>query len=484
MHEARAGRRQRQAGSAWGAVSTVSAAVRSPSARRGAGHAVRVRSAQQIGLAGWVALAACGGTDATSDESTPPGRFERVICPECVRAGGETSDFGDGGEFVPLGAGIQPAPSPCEQSETVSSIELEAARALGFDELLDRLEGEFDLPFAWSPTEFDLDRPARGYAANTRVRGTLRALSAKHHVPSLEGCVDSLRVEVETTLETGDGALSIGGTLEATIERGTQRPTIEGYLDLSQARGTLELDQPPSTEEVFGYVRAFLYAWPDGMRLSLYVGAADARDIGGDTFSYFYEPLEAWAPTDGCRASDRPLAFDEPTPSTGDGRSLAARFPELLSRVTAPQPFTASWMSGGETALEIAVGEPLILCDEAVALSGRVPYRVQSSDGRIDIDSEARMRVSFEANGALGASFFEIFQPGGVHGAASFAESTGIFGVDFGAFGGGTWHTELLFDPAAASPLSGQVTVEGVDVDGRSTGLPGAVGGVLDSLAW
>lgn len=435
-------------------------------------------------------LVACGGTDSTSSpaaapggssDESPPGRFQRVICPQCVRAGGETSDFGDGSAYVPLGAGSIPVPTPCEMSTTVSSIELDAARALGFGPLLDRLEASFDVPLEWTASE--PERPARGYSPSTRVRGTTRALSAQHLLPSLEGCTDSLLVRVATTLETDDGALSISGTQRSVLERGARRLVIVGGLDLSQARGTIELDPPPSSEALSGSVGTQLFAWPDGVRLSLSVAVAEARDAGGDTLGYHYEPLSARAPLDDCSVSARPIAFDEATPSIAEGQSLADRFPELIDFITAPQPLAASWMGGEQTSLDIDVGEPLALCDEAPELDGRVPYRVRSADGRVDIDSEAQMSLAF-VDGALGAGWFEIYDVEAVQPAASFAERTGISGVDFGAYGGGRWHTELSFDPAAPHPLSGEVTVDAVDIDGSVTGIPTAIIDSIDHLAW
>jgi hypothetical protein len=435
-------------------------------------------------------LLACGGSSSapgaapaapggSSDES--PGRFQRVICPQCVQAGGETSDFGDGSAYVPLGAGITPVPTPCEASTTASSIELQAARALGFGAQLDRLDATFDLALDWSLGADDLDRPARGYTPNTRVRGTTRVLSAAHLQPSLEGCIDSLLVQVATTIETGDGALSISGTLHSKLERDARRPFIEGALDLSQARGTLEVDPPPSSGTVLGNVNVFLYAWPDGMRLALDVVVADARVT--DTPNYFYQPLSARAPVDGCHPKDRPLGFDESTPIIADGRSLADRFPELIDLITTPQPLAASWMGGAQTSLSIDVGEPLALCDAEVQIEGRVPYGLRSADGRVDIDSEAQMLIGF-VDGALGAGRFSIYHYNVMQPAASFAERTGISGVDFGAYGGGLWYTELRFDPAATNPLSGEVSVDGVDIDGSVTGIPAAIIDKIDSLGW
>jgi hypothetical protein len=142
-------------------------------------------------------------------------------------------------------------------------------------------------------------------------------------------------------------------------------------------------------------------------------------------------------------------------------------------------------MGGAQTSLDIEVGEPLALCDEdeAPRLSGRVPYRVRSGDGRVDIDSEAQMLIRF-VDGALGDGAFSINDYNAMQPAASFAELTGISGVDFGGYGGGLWHTTLYFDPSAAKPLSGEVSVDGVDVDGSVTGVPAAIIDAIDSLGW
>lgn len=434
-------------------------------------------------------IGGCVGSDAASKpgaaaQAAPseaaPG--QRRVCPQCVEAGGETSDFGDGSAFLSGGAGQTAVPSPCEQSTTASPIELDAARALGFDEWLDRLEASFELPLDWTSGR-DPDRPARGYQPRSRLRGTTTVLSAEHAVPSLEGCNDSLAVRVGITFDTEDGTLSIAGTLHSTLERDARSLSVFGWLDLSQARGTLELDPPPSPEGVLGYVRTLLYVWPDSTRVLLTVGAMDARDIDIPFFHYFYEPLEGIAPLDDCSVRERPIALDEATPTIGPGQSLADHFPELLDFIARPQPFAASWTGGAQTTVEIGVGEPLAVCDDGRRIRGLVPYRVQSGDGRVSIDSEARMSLAFDAS-TLTSGWFEIYHAETLLPAASFAERTGISGVDFGQYGGGLWHTELYFEPAATHPLTGEVTVDAVDIDGNVTGTLGAISDSIDGLGW
>jgi hypothetical protein len=182
------------------------------------------------------------------------------------------------------------------------------------------------------------------------------------------------------------------------------------------------------------------------VRLELRVRAIDAREIGADLLTDEYQPLTARAPSDPCATHTWPLAFHDTTPSIGPGESLADRFLELLRLITTPQPFPARWAGGAQTTIDIDVGEPLVLCDEVPNLSGRVPYRVRSGDGRVDIASEARTYISF-TDGRLGAGLFEIHN-GSVLPDDGFAESSGISGVDFGVYGAGLWHTALEFDPA------------------------------------
>jgi len=465
------------------------------------------------GRAGGVllALGACGGTETASDGSSmgarppgpddepgvdatetnwtglsgldepgaPPGEggmagegpgVDRAVGPRCAAAGGETSDFGDD---RPL--------TPCELSAEPESLEVAAARALGFAAALDALETSFEVPFEWTAGA-EPEYPASGFAASTRLGGSTRVAAVVHQVPSLAGCVDWLDVSLDTALATADGALSIAGALRAKLERDTRVTSALGRLDLSEARGSLVLDPPPASEPLVGFVRAQLYVWPDDVRLTLAVGADIASEVGSDTPSYHYEPLFGMGPIDACAIEARPYAVEAATPSTGEA-TFAARFAELSSFVAARQPFAARWQSGATTTLSVELGEPLSVCDDGRRVTASLAYRVQSADGRVDIDTDGSLSIAFDGaapgRGWVSASSSELPMP-----TADFASSAGIAGVDFRGYGGGIWHSQLRFDPAEEPALDAELSIEAHDIDGGVSGLPGSYGGVVDGLRW
>lgn len=396
---------------------------------------------------------------------------DRAVCPRCTAVGGETSDFGD-----------ERPPTPCELSAEPESIDAATARALGFAGVLDALEASFELPFEWTAGTTEPEAPASGYAASTRLVGSTRVGAVVHQVPSLAGCVDWLDVSLDTSLATADGALSIAGALPARVERDTLVASVAGRLDLSQARGSLVIEPPPAPEPLVGFVRAQLYVWPDAVRLTLGVGTDIASEVGSDTPSYHYEPLFGMGPIDECAIEARPYAFDAPTPSTGEA-TFAARFAELASYIDARQPFAARWESGAETTLSVVLAEPLSVCDDGSRVTAALGYRLESADGRVDIDTDGSLSVAFDAvapgHGWVSASSAEL-----PIAADDFAASTGISGIDFQGYGGGSWHSQLRFDPAAEPAIGGELGIEANDLDGSVSGFPGSYGGVLDTLRW
>jgi hypothetical protein len=422
----------------------------------------------------WTGLSGLDDPENPPPEGGPPpdgAAADRRVCPQCATAGGETSDFGDD---RPL--------TPCELSAEPESLDVEAARALGFAAALDALDTSFEVPFEWTAGTTDPESPASGYAASTRVHGSTRVAAVVHQVPSLAGCVDWLDVSLDTSLATADGALSIAGALRAQVERDTRVASALGRLDLSEARGSLALDPPPAPEPLVGFVRAQLYVWPDAVRLTLAVGADIASEVGSDTPSYHYEPLFGMGPIDACAIEARPYAFEAATPSTG-ASTFAARFAELSSFVAARQPMSARWQSGASTSLSVALGEPLSVCDDGRRVTASLAYRVQSADGRIDIDTDGELSIAFDGaapgRGWVSASSSELPVPAG-----DFASSAGIAGVDFQGYGGGIWHSQLRFDPGEEPALGAELSVEGHDLDGSVSGFPGSYGGVVDTLRW
>lgn len=423
-----------------------------------------------------------GAGDTARSEAAPAGS-ERVVCPQCTNwAGGETSDFGDISELLQGGATDLAPPTPCELSEQVSSIDDAAARALGFGASIDQLVTAFDLPFEWTASEVQLGAPATGYTPITRLSGSTRVVGLEHVNPTLAGCEDSLLVAVATTLEMADGALSITGELHARVSEDYYLvPVVSGYLDLSAARGTLEM-HPPSSDVLVGFVQAALYLWPDGVRGSVSVAALDPSYFGTDIRGEAYEPLDGRGPVDICAASAWPVAFDEPIAWRG-GESLADHYPEIRAWLEPSEPFEARWSSGAATLVRTQLGEPFDICDYLGFLSHKVPFGISSADGRVSIQRDATAMLSLEPGAATG--WVEIYPLNVAYEAEGFAEATGISGVDFGSLGGGTGHVELYLERPEVEPrVKGEVSVEGVDIDGHVTGTEFAITGLLESLRW
>ncbi|MEO8184980.1 MAG: hypothetical protein ABI895_39745 [Deltaproteobacteria bacterium] len=442
-----------------------------------------------------LALAACGGSNsappseatATGAEgsggppSTSPARSQRLICPQCTQnAGGETSDFGDNSALSLGGSGLSAGPTPCQQSEQRSRIDDATARALGFGAVLDRLATAFDQPLEWTPQRLEAGKPATGYAVQSRVRGSTRVTAIEQVTPALAGCVESLHVGVAVTLETADGALSIAGQIDAEIQRDSERLELDGWLDLSTARGTLEISPPPTDAAIAGYVILRLYVWPEEVRVGLHVSVLELPPIGRDTLNFLYDPLDGRAPVDACPVSARPIAFAESLAATQDN-SLAAAYPEIQALVNDTQPYAARWTSGQWTSVSVELGQPFGVCDLYDGRVGyKLPFGLQSSDGRVQLQRDANGYLAFE-NGAWREGWVEIFpldeagtQAGVIEDPATFALTTGISGVDFGELGGGLWHTQLTFSHTVP-PVRGELAVDGVDTDGHVAGTKSAI---------
>jgi hypothetical protein len=187
-------------------------------------------------------------------------------------------------------------------------------------------------------------------------------------------------------------------------------------------------------------------------------------------------------PIDECAIDARPYAFDAATPSTGEA-TFAARFAELSGFVAAGQPFAARWQSGATTTLSVELGEPLSVCDDGRRVTASLAYRVQSADGRVDIDTDGSLSVGFDGaapgHGWVSASSSEL-----PISTDDFASSAGVSEVDFQGYGGGIWHSQLRVDPAEEPALGGELSVEAHDLDGSVSGFPGSYGGVVETLRW
>ena len=68
--------------------------------------------------------------------------------------------------------------------------------------------------------------------------------------------------------------------------------------------------------------------------------------------------------------------------------------------------------------------------------------------------------------------------------AKDFATASGISGVDLGGLSAAFWHTEIYLAESGVVAPRGQVVVEGVDLDGKRTGINSAITGVITSFKW
>jgi hypothetical protein len=453
-----------------------------------------IRLSGALGLA----LTACGGSndasDASGQGSSGPGALDsrpvdvntaerrRLICPQCVqRAGGETEDFGDGGDRLPLtGSGQSAEPSPCELSEVASEIDASTARTLGFGAEIDLLERSFEVDFRWSALELEQGDPAAGYATDTRLSGTLAVARIIHQVPSLAGCEDSLRVSLSTRLRAADGAFSVEGTLVTNdLERGDEHASADGLLDLGQAHGTLDI-HPPEYAALSAFIVPRINIWPEDTRVSLKVAAMDPKDFGSDTPGYQYIPLEGRGPLDACATTALPRELDEPLPSVR-GQSLADLLP-LLSSLLVRTDQPASWLGGAQTTVTTELGTPFDICASATRVVYSVPYGVVSADGRVRIQRDAGAAVS-HLGGPLEYASVQLHDTEMVS-AERFAAQTGVSGVDFRAYAGGLLRASSNYAEAYAETAAvqhGSIAVEGADVDGSDVRRSNVT---LDSLSW
>jgi hypothetical protein len=466
----------------------------------------RMGTAWPAWVGGLIALgSACGDTAQSGgvrDSNDPDG----LICFKCARAGGETSDFG-GSDVNVAGGGVGVVvvrPSACQVSEQASEIDEAAARALGFGEAIDELTTSFDLPLDWTALELADGQPASGYAPSARLIGRMHAGRLQHLQPTLAGCEQRLRVSVETTLETSDGALSITGKLGSTLtrieasdgslsiigahdgnwfEERTIVRHVQGTLDLADARGTLQIFPPSSPPSLLGRLGVHLFVWPGSVRASLSLGTFEPMPHASDgelgqfrPFGIYYEPLAGRAPLDVCDMSAQPLTPEAPTlfPS---GASTADLVAELRERIEQNLPLPATWLSGELTSVTLQLGQPFDICDSradsAPGVFYKLPLSVQSGDGRVDLHGDARswfeLGVGYSKGGA------SIAPSEGVA-AQRFAAETGIMGIDFGEVDSAFWRAGFSFDAQASPPLRGDVSVD------RSSA--GTVEDQLERLSW
>jgi len=337
------------------------------------------------------------------------------------------------------------------------------ARALGFDAEIDRMLAPLDLPFQWRPRKLypDSGSPALGYTPTTRLLVTVVATGFQHLPPAMAGCEARLIAKLAVALQTADGALSISGELTSRpFPRGASAPMASGLLNLRDAHGSLELAPSSGSEPIDGQLGTAIYFWPDGSRVSLAVSMSPS---GGPA----YQPLDGAAPIDACGVYQRPFAIDAPGPV--HGTSLQAVFPELRDWLKLGQPLPALWLGGESTSVRVQLGEPFDLCaDEYGTWTYQVPLSVSSDDGRAHIQHAAKGRLTFrdgtwyEGGVDFTSDVIEAVgdSPDAALDSATFAELSGLEGVDFGTRSKGSWWVGVGFGKVWEPPAYGYVGVQ------------------------
>jgi hypothetical protein len=418
------------------------------------GLCFRWSSRTHLGLAALIG----GGCSDTGAAPTS----DRVICPQCVVYPGEEQPF------ARFGPG--PVRTRCDETSSASLIDEAQARALGFGAIIDRIALPVDVPFEWTAGEPLRGSPATGYTPLTRLQGTLRPTAFRHLSPSEEGCQDSLVVAVDATLQTSDGAFLITGQLySGTLQPETRVPSVGARLNLRNARGSLELFPPTGDQPLDGRVSTSLVLWPGGTRAELRIDATNANHVAP---SDSYGPLRGRGPMDACEINSWPHGADGAS-VTGSATSFATLYAELLSWFGGAQPFPALWAGGVATSVRVQFGDPVDLCEASdSAWHYQVPLDITSDDGRVHIQHEAAGYLT-RSNGAWRQGWVEVYN-NELEDTATFAEATGIEGIDFEGIPGARWTAVQHFEGDRA-PLAGEIVIETIL---RGSALE------LDRLTW
>jgi hypothetical protein len=343
---------------------------------------------------------------------TPPVNTELgPICPECLSAGGETSDF-DGGK--PLTCAIFQLTAPASDAE----VEL-----AGFDVAAYRsqLERSFETSLRWTDLTASSAQPwstpIAGYLPETVVRGSVVTGSLQKTFLDAARCPDaaqctvnaynvldcsdraapSYTIAAEVTLATDDGAIHQvfpGAVLlrangpEPATNASSPGPdaalSIVSHVDVANVRGTLRVE--PLPEVAFGWLTLVLRYFPDNVRgqLTLNLDNDWQRQIGtgSDLQPIEDRPLVANFPIDDCEAHVPPAPLDEPDPQLSD-RTPADELAALGSIVNATDA-TASWShTGQQTRLLVEVDTPAYACVTEGRINN-VPLRLSTTDGLLD----------------------------------------------------------------------------------------------------
>jgi hypothetical protein len=368
------------------------------------------------------------------------------ICEVCAD-GGQTSDFGEW-DGCSIGEG--------------TPIDLSAARELGFANL-ESLERQFEVPLTWTPQPANNGDPATGYEASTVLHGRTTFVRFEHVEPEMSGCEDFVRVTLDLELSTADQALRVADHVVSRVRRGELAHWVGGELNLGNATGTLRLHPSDWSWVNYGNFAVTMRFWPDQVRGEGSIYLAEAKSEGDIAAAgRGYGPLTARFPHDRCETFAFPFEPDDPgaTPSGDSARDVRAELQSIIGTL----PVAGSWSNGESASVVTTLGEPARVCSADGGLAFEVPLTVTSDDGRLRIEQLARAVVGYDGSEMVRA--WVEYYGRDLYPSASFAEHTGISGVDFGDVPRAYWHEELYLVGSEDEGPNGHVTVEGVSADG------------------
>jgi len=417
---------------------------------------------------------------------------EPAIDPLATDTGNPYGDSDDG-EGVTSGG--------CDQLET--PVELAAATPLGFDaqSIADLVAGEQQHALRWlADTGFEYGPESGTSTITVRVEplGTARLIDRSPAtsvggqeigLAEVDGCRDSLELDVRLQLETGGGALS--ESLETTVEAFAS--------DFALAAASFELD------ELLGSFEAALNAPADGeitrATLSAQIGfsqygsvgalnlSTEIRTAGGAVGQSAGSPLAQFPADTYCGAPNAvSVLADQPV----RGVSLAA----LLDGLNAQSPTGVVYTPAGNAELELEftsdADRVCITFDRDALYNGEpggaqlnVPGRVrlQSDDGKLDGDFAVQLSAQ-TADGALQLRAEAAQDAQDLATAATLPARFGVVDeVSFDGYDGGAVRFESHSEAGAAG---GSMVISGLDVpecisnpapiDPNANGAPGCRG--------
>jgi hypothetical protein len=369
------------------------------------------------------ALAACGGKgDATAtvepaaaahDEwlapLPPKNTVVGPVCPECLSAGGETSDF-DGGRAATCADYLVSAPASDADAE-LAGYDVAAYRS--------RLTRSFETSLRWTDLTASSAQPRStpiaGYTPETVVRGSVTTGGIERAVLDPAQCGDaaqcrwgpieldctshsiaSYSIATEVALATDDGAIehvfhsaillepSLPDANANAPSRGVDAAlSFAAHVDLADVQGTLRIE--PLPEAKLGTLALWFGYLADSVRGQLVVNLGNDslwRTGSGSSLEPVDDrPLRAHFPADHCAPDVLPAPLDEPHADLS-GHVPADELAALGASIAAADT-TALWSpTGPETTLRAQL-RPLEYACIAYGRITNVPLRLSTADGKL-----------------------------------------------------------------------------------------------------